>query len=176
VKSMDGNIWLVQSDHLSGETLGVVIQKLFDLGAMNVQVIPTITKKNRPGHLMFIDVSRPGTEDSIRKYLFKELGIFGYHVLQTQHYCETTRFVEQTLHVKHREETATFKIQVKIVGEAESVSYPRVEHEHVVAAQKEIEQRFKRGIPLRELVSVVESAVHGNLEEVTIEMNGSHKV
>lgn len=166
-------MWLVQADHLSGETLGVVIQKLFDLGAMNVQVIPTITKKNRPGHLIFIDVNRPSAERGIEKYLFRELGIFGYHVMPTQHVCETTRLVEQTVHVKHGGDTATFKIFLKVVGEVEGDCYPRVEHDNVVDLQQEIERRFSRVLPLRELVSVVESAVHYNREDVTIELNGS---
>ncbi|MEJ2716412.1 MAG: DUF111 family protein [Deltaproteobacteria bacterium] len=173
MKSIKGNMWLVQADHLSGETLGVVIQNLFERGARNVQVIPTITKKNRPGHLIFIDVNRPRAEQGIEKYLFRELGILGYHVMPTRHVCEKTRLVEQTVHVRHGRDTATFKILLKVVGESGDGCYPRVEHDNVVELQQEIEKKFSRVLPLRELVSVVESAVHHNRQDVTIELNGS---
>jgi hypothetical protein len=105
--------------------------------------------------------------------LFRELGILGYHVLSTRHICEVTKFIEQTVHVKCGNEKATFKILVKIIGERQSVSYPRVEHEHVVEVQREIQRRFGWEMPLRELVSEVESAAHGNRAEVTIELNSS---
>ena len=40
---------LAQVDHLSGELLGFAIGRIMELGAGNVQLIPTITKKTGPG-------------------------------------------------------------------------------------------------------------------------------
>ena len=42
--------------------MGSVIEYLYDAGACNVQVIPTITKKNRPGYLFLIDVKSGSLE------------------------------------------------------------------------------------------------------------------
>ena len=53
----EGILLLVQTDHLDGETLGNLIGRFYDEGAKNVQVISSLTKKNRPGHLILIDVS-----------------------------------------------------------------------------------------------------------------------
>ncbi len=57
---------LAQIDHVSGEITGFAIGKIMELGANNVQLIPTITKKNRPGSIIMIDVDAIHEEDIVR--------------------------------------------------------------------------------------------------------------
>ncbi|MCK5418002.1 MAG: DUF111 family protein, partial [Desulfobacterales bacterium] len=51
-----------QIDHIPGDVLGFAMERLMELGAKNVQLIPTITKKNRPGNIMIIDVDDQNEE------------------------------------------------------------------------------------------------------------------
>ena len=51
----DNILMLVQTDDLSGEQVGYAIQQLIELGVDNVQVMPTVTKKNRHAYLVLID-------------------------------------------------------------------------------------------------------------------------
>ena len=56
VYSKEGLLILVQIDHLNGEILGSIIEDFYHAGAKNVQIVSTITKKNRPACMIFIDV------------------------------------------------------------------------------------------------------------------------
>ena len=47
---------LVQIDDRSGEVLGNALEELMSLGARNVQLLSSVTKKGRPGHVLLIDL------------------------------------------------------------------------------------------------------------------------
>ena len=55
IHTKDGQVFMVQVDHLSGEQIGQSIGRFYAVGASNVQVISAITKKNRPSYVFFID-------------------------------------------------------------------------------------------------------------------------
>lgn len=79
-----GNVILIQTDHISGEVIGTVIEDFYEAGAFNVQVIPTITKKNRPGYLFLIDTMQ-GACPQIESIIINELGATGWHQLESCH-------------------------------------------------------------------------------------------
>ncbi|MDR1732092.1 MAG: LarC family nickel insertion protein [Synergistaceae bacterium] len=80
----EGCLFLVQTDHLSGEDIGVAIGILYESGARNVQVIPTITKKNRPAYIFLIDASQAETEN-LEEAIVRELSVTGWHRLNSDH-------------------------------------------------------------------------------------------
>ncbi|MGM9530246.1 nickel insertion protein, partial [Intestinibacter sp.] len=82
--SKKGTIFIAQVDHLSGECIGQAIELFYNRGASNVQVIPTITKKNRPSYIFFIDC-REQYKDTIEETIFKELNTGGLHIIETIH-------------------------------------------------------------------------------------------
>ena len=51
-------ILYVQVDRVDGEAAGYLIEEIYAAGAGNVQLIPSLTKKGRPGYILFIDVSQ----------------------------------------------------------------------------------------------------------------------
>ncbi len=67
----EGLILVVATDSLSGEELGYAINGLQEVGAYNVNLIPTITKKNRPGQLMIVDLPVKN-ENAVGNFLVKE--------------------------------------------------------------------------------------------------------
>lgn len=79
-----GNILFVQTDHVPGEVIGTVIEDLYKAGAFNVQVISSVTKKNRPGYLFFIDTA-PGDHSRIESIIIHDLGATGWHRLESGH-------------------------------------------------------------------------------------------
>ncbi|MEM0026964.1 MAG: nickel pincer cofactor biosynthesis protein LarC [Ignisphaera sp.] len=66
-------------DDVSGEVVGYTMEKLFEVGAKDVSVIPIYMKKNRPGHSIRVlaDVS---TYPIIVETLIRELGTLGVRV------------------------------------------------------------------------------------------------
>lgn len=85
-----GIVLLAQADHVSGEILGSAIEELYEAGAYNVQVISTVTKKNRPGHLFVVDCGEKECE-SVEAVLLMELGVTGWHRIITGHRHVGTR-------------------------------------------------------------------------------------
>ena len=75
---------LVQVDDATGETLQHATQQILAAGARNVQMLASITKKGRPGHVCLIDLPAE-REDDIALLLGTELGVWGYRVLESRH-------------------------------------------------------------------------------------------
>lgn len=75
---------LAQVDDRSGEVLGHAVDELLALGAHNVQLLASHTKKGRPGTVLLVDAD-DGAESAIAAYLAVELGVWGYHTLETRH-------------------------------------------------------------------------------------------
>jgi uncharacterized protein (DUF111 family) len=170
LKKKKAAIWLVEVDHLSGESLGLVVQKILGLGAMNVHIIPTITKKNRPGHILFLDISNPAKSKKIEDFLIEELGIPGYHRLLTEHFHETTSTIERVVHAKHGDKSIQMQVKLKVIGSPSKPKFIRVEHESLVSIQREIQSEFKQVISLTALSSLVEVSVRQNLKEIIIDI------
>ena len=75
---------LVQIDDRSGEVLGHALDELMAMGARNVQLLSSHTKKGRPGNVLLIDLESE-LEPEVAVYLAAELGAWGYHVLEARH-------------------------------------------------------------------------------------------
>ena len=92
----EGLIFMVQIDHLNGEILGWAINSLYEIGALNVQIISTITKKNRPGHIFFVDIPKK-CFDEIEEFFVKELSTTGWHLIKSQHRHIATEAIEKEI-------------------------------------------------------------------------------
>lgn len=75
---------MAQVDDVPGEAMGEFIVRAEALGARNVQVVPSLTKKNRPAYLVYIDVPAE-LERAAGRLLGAELGCWGYRVLAAEH-------------------------------------------------------------------------------------------
>lgn len=70
-------------DDVSGEVLGYLIERMYAEGALDVQITPTVTKKNRPGYVIVVLCSL-GKELGLAETLMKETGSLGVRVSTDQ--------------------------------------------------------------------------------------------
>jgi uncharacterized protein (DUF111 family) len=114
VYEKSGCILFVQTDHISGEVIGTAIDDLYKAGACNVQVIPSITKKNRPGHLFYIDA---GSKDrsAVENVIVNELGATGWHCLGTAHRHVATEVWERDVVFAVQEGDLRLKALIKVI-------------------------------------------------------------
>lgn len=77
-------VMLVQVDDATGEVLQDVSEQLNALGVRNLQILASIGKKGRPGHVMLVDVDESRERD-VAFVLGSELGVWGYRVLESRH-------------------------------------------------------------------------------------------
>jgi len=168
-------LWIVQADHLSGESLGSVIETLMDLGAKNAHIISTITKKNRPGHLIFVDVGDVGAQEKIEKYLVEDLEIYGYHRVITEHYYAVTRVIETPVVLQTPEGTKNLSVKLKTISNDAETGFPRIEHDSLVEVQRELKSECGVAMSLREIAFLVESSARQGLNGVSISVSGLRK-
>jgi pyridinium-3,5-bisthiocarboxylic acid mononucleotide nickel chelatase len=63
-------------DDVTGETLGYVIARALEAGALDAWVTPAVMKKGRPAHVLHV-LTRPGDSPALQQLLFTETGTLG---------------------------------------------------------------------------------------------------
>ena len=71
-------------DNVTGELMGHIFKVLMEYGARDVSIIPTITKKNRPGYLLRV-IARTIDCDRLSEVIIRETGTLGVRVIPYVH-------------------------------------------------------------------------------------------
>lgn len=109
-----GCILFVQTDHISGEIIGSAIDDLYKAGAFNVQVLSSVTKKNRPGYLFFIDVA-VDYNPKIEAIIINELGATGWHRMESDHRHVGTRVIQHTVVFETPNGAVSLPVNIKVL-------------------------------------------------------------
>lgn len=96
-------------DDVSGEILGYVVERMMTEGAKDVTILPTTTKKNRPGHLISV-IAAPEDEQRLSQLLITETGSLGVRVLR----CDRHLLARELLPVTIKVDDQEISIRVKI--------------------------------------------------------------
>jgi len=168
MKKKKARLLFAQVDHVSGEVTGFAVGRLMDLGALNVQLISSITKKNRPGNIIIIDTDDEH-EAAIAEFLARELKVSGYHRIDTLHVFQQVTFQKREIVVEVNGQKKTVACEVKIVGEPSRPLSIDVEHDALVALQKLL-KRQKREISLSELRTTIEAKLRTSKKKITLKI------
>jgi uncharacterized protein (DUF111 family) len=152
----EGLLLLVQVDHLSGEILGSAIESLYAAGAHNVQAIPSVTKKGRPGQTIIIDAPADRAEE-IEGAVASELGSTGWHRLPTAHRHAPVEEIAKDVLIAAGPETISFKLRGKRIKGAPSTVRP--EHGSCLELQKLLRERAGIEAPVRVLQARAQAAL-----------------
>ena len=119
---------MAQVDDVPGELMGEFIRRAEMLGARNVQALASITKKGRPGYVVYVDV--PAAREADIATLFgAELGTWGYRVIAAEHrHFDIERFTV-TLDVQLAGEVHTFELGAKKISQAGRFTRIKVEYD-----------------------------------------------
>ena len=142
----DERLWMIETniDDMSPQLLGHVMDRAFELGALDCYFTPVQMKKNRPGVLLSVLCERDRKE-SLLKLLFTETTTLGVRSYEVERRALRRTFIEV--------ETAYGPIGVKVAHLNGHVVNEMPEFEDVRAAAT------KAGVPLK----VVEDAVRAAL-------------
>jgi len=163
-----GSLIIVQVDHLSGEMLGELWEQLSSKGAKNVQLLSTLTKKGRPGHLLLIDIS-PERMSELEDFLVSDLGVCGWHRLLSEHVHVGTEVVSRELIFR----TPNGSLQMKVAGKRiKNSSVPiRPEHDGCVQVQTRLRQEGGLEVPLREIERLICEAMNSPESKFVIDLS-----
>lgn len=99
-------------DHLSGEILGYLFENLLNEGALDVNIIPMIMKKNRPAYLLRV-LCKSNNADKLTKKIFYETGTLGIRSIPQVHRGKIERnFKKFIVNIGNISEKATFKLGI----------------------------------------------------------------
>ncbi|HSB33761.1 MAG TPA: nickel insertion protein [Nitrospirota bacterium] len=157
-----------QADHVSGEVTGFAVGKIMELGARNVQLISSVTKKNRPGNIIIIDTD-DDHEEAIARFLARELKISGYHRIETSHIFQQVTFSQKDLVIRTNGKRRTFCCEVKIIGDPSDPLSVDVEHDALVKLQKVLKAQ-KKELSLSDLKTAIESRLRSSGKKIVLEV------
>ena len=80
-------------DNMSPEILGYTMEKLLDLGALDVYYTPIYMKKSRPSVMLTV-LSRCEDENKFSQVIFSETSTLGIRVTKSARYCMNREFVK----------------------------------------------------------------------------------
>jgi len=138
-------------DDVTGEVLGNAVEKLLELGALDVVVLTGVGKKNRPVHVVRV-LSKPEKSAELAGALIEELGTLGVRAL------EASRFAVERLERRLEVEVCGRRFEVA-VKESKTLDgrtlRVKPEYEDLKRISREL------GIPLRRVLEVVQREVEG---------------
>jgi len=164
----EGSLLMVQIDHLPGDLLSEVLARLCSSGAMNVQLLPTLTKKGRPGQLLLVDVPRDRLT-SIERILLSEVGVTGWHMIPTQHVFFRTELLDYEVTVIGPERVLQCRVSGKRLADPGSTVVP--EHSSCLELRERLRSECGLEVPLREVVRLV-SDVMNDGGDLSIDLTG----
>ena len=131
-------------DNVTGELMGHIFNVLLKFGARDVSVIPTITKKNRPGHLLRV-IAKPSDCDTLSEVIIRETGTLGVRVIPYVHRNIASRKI-MTVTLEIREKRSEIRIKIGMIGD-EIISI-KPEYEDIRKVSEET------GIPLKDVTNM----------------------
>ena len=153
-----GMLLYVQLDHLNSEIIGTAIDYFYGAGASNVNVLSTVTKNNRPGHIMLID-TKPELADQMEEIIYRELGSSGWHRLETDHRHLPVAHLSKEVKVALGDKTMVFVIEGKRIGGDKPAGIVRPEHRSCVAFRAAIKDTFGTDLPLSETYRILTNSL-----------------
>ncbi|MFA5363734.1 MAG: nickel pincer cofactor biosynthesis protein LarC [Candidatus Bathyarchaeia archaeon] len=132
-------------DDVTGETLGHAIDVLLQEGAKDVNIIPAVTKKSRPSHIVKVTANKQDVE-RLSRVLMDETGTLGVRVYPCQRHVINREVLQVELTIGGTKESVTIKVAKDHNG---SVVNIKPEFEDV----KRIANKLKK--PLRQVNELI---------------------
>lgn len=163
--SKEGLLFLVQVDHLGGEIIGAVIEEFYQAGAKNVQVVSSITKKNRPSYMIFIDAKEENA-GKIEKVIVNECGSSGWHRISTCHRHTNVSIIKKSITIQTADHLYEYEIQGKVIDD--DVANARPEYDNCASLKSFLMEKEGICVPIRKLEKYIAEAFHENKNNISI--------
>jgi len=140
-------------DDLDGETIGNIIEILYNHGAVDVTILQGLTKKNRPVIIIKVLSDKMHLE-TISNKLFSETGTLGIRLRETTRLVMKRSILVMPISIKHE----LFYVHVKISKDARGKIYnakPEYDDIKVISAKLKIPYKNCREIVQRKIIDSI---------------------
>lgn len=132
-------------DDVTGEILGHTVDRLMEEGALDVTIIPTIAKKNRPGHLLRV-ITKSNMSHVLSEIIIRETGTLG---VRTIPYVHRNIVKREIIPVKVDFNGQIKTVRVKVAEIGDEIVNITAEYEDARKISKEM------GIPLKDVIRII---------------------
>jgi len=139
-------------DDVSGEILGNFFNEFNDEKVLDLQMIPSFTKKNRPSYAIKVLCYPKYTFELIEK-IIHELGTLGVRYSISNRVCIDRTIEKRTVEINNKEYDVRFKISYINVENNKEIVNVKPEYEDI----KEISE--ESGIPVRKIQFILNSTI-----------------
>jgi uncharacterized protein (TIGR00299 family) protein len=108
-------------DDVSGEVLAHVIDKAMSSGAKDISIIPTMTKKGRPSHMISV-ICATKDVDRLANVLISETGTLGIRIRSSERFIVPRKIIQLKIKIQNKD----FAIQCKTAGKSFKVEYDNI--------------------------------------------------
>lgn len=137
LKSDSVSILETNVDDVSGEVLAHVIDKIMSSDAKDISVIPTLTKKGRPSHMISVICDHKNV-DNLVQILISETGTLGVRIRSSERFIVPRKIIPLKIKIHNKDfivrcKTASkhqFKVEyddIKSISEKLSISFKQTE-------------------------------------------------
>jgi uncharacterized protein (DUF111 family) len=165
--SGDSVLIMAQVDSASGENIAHVMTGIHDAGAHNVNLVPSLTKKGRPGYLLIIDAPAPALPQ-IENLLVTELGLLGWRRLVSQHISLPTKISQHNLVLELKRKRVRLKVPFKIARASDGRTIESVDYQFCLDVKRRLKAELGADIPLRELRSLISSTIRRGEKKIVL--------
>ncbi len=145
---------MVQVDHISAEDLAWVMDALSIPGVRNRNLLPTITKKGRVGHLLLLDID-PAAETDVARFIVETIGSYGYHRIPTGHVFHRTISQRKEFRIRKGEKELACSICLKKRG-GDETGYFAIESDDLFSLVRRIRDELGCALSPMELRRKIE--------------------
>lgn len=139
-----------QLDRVDGESAGYLIQKIINLGAYNVQLVSSLTKKGRPGYILLIDLNEH-IKVEIEELLVSEFNVTGWHYILTHHCHKKVENSQRELElIIDKNKMSNITIPFKLLNNNGSATVI-LEHDYCIELKERIKKLSGHVISLNKL-------------------------
>ena len=126
-------------DDVSGEVLGIMIEKIMEKGAKDVTITPAITKKGRPTNIITV-ICDSVSLNSILNLLVSETGTLGVRIRSSERFVVPRTIVSIPIQLNEK----NYNVRCKITREKNTVKSFKVESDDIKLIADSINQPFKK--------------------------------
>ncbi|MHA1269747.1 MAG: nickel pincer cofactor biosynthesis protein LarC [Candidatus Helarchaeota archaeon] len=139
-------------DDVTGEIIGNIITEMMESGNIkDINVIPTITKKNRPGYIIKV-ISDIQNENNNIKYLMRETGTLGVRVYRIRRKILKREIVHKLVRIKDKDFNIPFKVSW---ADTEVINF-KPEFNDVKRISKELK------LPIQKIIKIIYNEINEN--------------
>ena len=158
---MENKAWLliIHIDELyDGAEINDLVGHLYGWKALHVQVMTTVTRHNRKGYTVMVEVEADD-EWRLAKGLAQTYGIARYHRIETVLRYQPMALTKRPIVATYREKQQGMTVRFELIGTEREPLYIRVEDEDIQTLHRHVTQEFGLAIDALDLRKRLETVL-----------------